>query len=277
MHLYLSLTHPPFSWSGYTEHFDHKNQLRVRIASGTLEAWFGLTARCGPIPVILAWLRSIPGRMSGNSGQHSPKGGYQMVNQGTNQSEVGGSMNRRTVLKGAVAAGVGVAAWSVPSITSAGGTPAYAAVCTVGFDTYVLNVRNTDCGGCDGSVRIKDWSTSQCQTDNYPPGASLANGACAGTANALPIPNPGVCPLPGTGGVCVNGVPLGETCKLRLVLQQNNCGGTEIRSSVSASFFGPGFIPLPGGTDCVPGDGGNLFSRIEILCSTQAQCLPPST
>lgn len=199
-----------------------------------------------------------------------------MDNQETNQAEVGGSLNRRSMLKGAVAAGVGVAAWSVPSITSLGGTPVYAAVCTVGFDTYVLNVRNTDCGGCSDSVRVKDWSTSQCQTDNYAPGASLANGACAGTPGAMPIPNPGVCPSPGTGGVCVGGVPTGQTCKLRLVIQKNNCGGTEIRSSLSSAFTTGGFIPLPGGADCRPGDGGNLFSRIEIVCSRQSQCLPTS-
>jgi len=38
--------------------------------------------------------------------------------------------SRRNVLKAGVAVGVGAVAWSGPTITSLGGTPAYAAVCT---------------------------------------------------------------------------------------------------------------------------------------------------
>lgn len=185
------------------------------------------------------------------------------------------SLDRRRLLKGAAAAGVGVAAWSVPSITSLGGTPVYADVCTVGFTTYHLNVRNTDCGGCTGSVRVKDWTTSQCQAFNYPPGAYLANGNCNGQPGALPIPESGVCPSPGTGGVCVGGVPTGQTCVLRIILQENNCAGTAIRAQNSAPFTTGGFVPIPGGVDCQPGDGGNLFARLQIVCSTLAQCLPP--
>ena len=47
-------------------------------------------------------------------------------------------INRRNLLKGAAAAGVGVVAWSSPSITSIGGTPAYAAVCTGGKQSWFI-------------------------------------------------------------------------------------------------------------------------------------------
>lgn len=49
-----------------------------------------------------------------------------------------GGLTRRNALKAGVAVGVGAAAWSGVSITSLGGTPAYAAGCT-GFETFALN------------------------------------------------------------------------------------------------------------------------------------------
>lgn len=198
-----------------------------------------------------------------------------MGDQENSQIEDGtGGVDRRMLLKGAIATGVGVAAWSVPSITSLGGTPAYAAVCTVGFTTYNLNVRNTDCGPCAGdAVRYKPWTTNQCPTDNYSPGAALASKRCGG-----PTGGDGVCPP--DAGVCVGGVPTGQVCKLRVIIQQGNCGDPPIRSALSASFTTATFVPLPA-VVCGPlPDGtnlpGNIFARIQIVCSTQEACLPTS-
>jgi hypothetical protein len=52
------------------------------------------------------------------------------------------SVDRRGLLKVAAAAGIGVAAWSTPGITSLGGTPVYAAVCT--FATTPIEYRSND-------------------------------------------------------------------------------------------------------------------------------------
>ena len=49
---------------------------------------------------------------------------------GVNPAGDAGALSRRTALKAGVAAGVGAVAWSGMSITSLGGTPAYAAGCT---------------------------------------------------------------------------------------------------------------------------------------------------
>jgi len=60
------------------------------------------------------------------------RGGVVMTDEVTGGSESGGSagFSRRNALKAGVAAGVGVAAWSGASITSLGGTPAYAVACS---------------------------------------------------------------------------------------------------------------------------------------------------
>jgi hypothetical protein len=185
------------------------------------------------------------------------------------QDPDGTGLDRRKLLKGAVAAGVGVAAWSTPSISALGGTPAYASSCTAGFTTYVLNVRNTDCGPCpNGGIRYKDWTTNQCPIDNYPFSAALANSNCSNN-----VPSAGVCHP--SAGVCVGGTPAGQTCVLRAIVQQNNCDGTILRSAVSAQFTGgPRFVQLPF-VSCT-GIPGSLFARIEILCSTEPECLPTS-
>lgn len=53
--------------------------------------------------------------------------------------------SRRTALKAGVGLGVGVAAWSGPTITSLGGTPVYAAGCTFAVDRRISgDDRNTD-------------------------------------------------------------------------------------------------------------------------------------
>jgi hypothetical protein len=77
-----------------------------------------------------------------------------------NEEGVKSGTSRRTALKAGVAAGVGVVAWSVPSITSIGGTPVYAAGCT--FVTYfkLANCRNTTQGGRNAGqgVSLGPWS-----------------------------------------------------------------------------------------------------------------------
>jgi hypothetical protein len=62
--------------------------------------------------------------------------------------------SRRTALKLGLGAGVGLAAWSGPTITSLGGTPAYALACTFATSYDLTGCRNTAQANCsnDGST-----------------------------------------------------------------------------------------------------------------------------
>jgi hypothetical protein len=65
----------------------------------------------------------------------------------TNSDQQSGGWSRRNVLKAGVGVGVGVAAWSGPTITSLGGTPVYAVGCTFAIDRRISgDDRNTDQG-----------------------------------------------------------------------------------------------------------------------------------
>ena len=98
-------------------------------------------------------------------------------NERDEQQQTGTS--RRAALKAGVAAGIGLAAWTGPTITSIGGTPAYAATCT----NFTVNTtsadRNTNQGNCPAGsiVYVKD-------PFSLPTGYSLdvqfsANGHCS--------------------------------------------------------------------------------------------------
>ena len=78
--------------------------------------------------------------------------------------------SRRAALKAGVGVGVGLVAWSGPTITSLGGTPAYALGCT-----FVVRVnlsegcRNTD-QGCTARSRYHSLDVS-----GLPTGYSISN------------------------------------------------------------------------------------------------------
>lgn len=65
-------------------------------------------------------------------------------------SDDDGRTSRRTALKLGVGAGVGAVAWSGASITSLGGTPAYAQGCTFAVQVNVTGCRNTNQAQCSG-------------------------------------------------------------------------------------------------------------------------------
>lgn len=75
--------------------------------------------------------------------------------------------SRRAALKAGIGVGVGVAAWSGPTITSLGGTPAYAAGCTF---IIVIDLaggcRNTDQGNCGSGFPLYSYHTLK--QDNFP-------------------------------------------------------------------------------------------------------------
>lgn len=174
------------------------------------------------------------------------------------------SVGRRGVLKGAVAAGVGVAAWSTPSITSIGGTPVYAAACTSPVFYYEAGSRNTDCGGCTGSIRYKQWDTSQCSGTPFPGTATLT------TSTGGAPPQAGLCPP--NAYVTVTGAPASQYCVVRVAVYLGNCSGTFITGGSTPPFSGGGgTVPLPP-VNCSPPN--NKFLRVQVVCSDQLACLP---
>lgn len=91
----------------------------------------------------------------------------------------GGGLSRRTALKAGVAAGVGAVAWTGPTISSLGGTPAYAMACTVG------SVCNIDLGGgCRNTDQGSgaDFGYHSLELAGLPPGFSVTNPIPEGTA-----------------------------------------------------------------------------------------------
>jgi hypothetical protein len=67
-------------------------------------------------------------------------------------------ISRRRALQAGVGAGIGLVAWSGPTITSMGGTPAYAASCTFAVSFFLENDRNTDqSAGCTPGVEYGDF------------------------------------------------------------------------------------------------------------------------
>ena len=66
------------------------------------------------------------------------------------------AIGRRRVLETAVAAGVGLAAWSAPGITTIGSTPAYAQTCSEPSTVteYTSRTSNT-AGGCGANLRLQ--------------------------------------------------------------------------------------------------------------------------
>lgn len=196
-----------------------------------------------------------------------------------------GSMNRRRLLQTAAAAGVGVAVWTVPSVTSLGGTPAYAATCTTGFVQYEGGITNTGCI-CDDTTgagrpkvasyhSLQQTTNSRCLGANFPGTIIVKSSSCAGT-EAVATGN-GLCP-PGYGaenaGVCVTPDATHQNLYCRLLVYTTDNGGacgTNPTSIGPVEFVGTGkWFELPG----VPCQGnGNIFLGVALRCSVEAECL----
>jgi hypothetical protein len=125
-------------------------------------------------------------------------------------------LSRRAALKAGVAVGVGAAAWSGASITSLGGTPAYAAGCTFAVRFDLVTCRNTDQGaggGCN-DFRFR-YHVLNVPAEFQAEGFAILNNITEGT-----------CCFPGNGA---NGTshplfqfPSGLFCIIRLVIADPN-------------------------------------------------------
>lgn len=204
-----------------------------------------------------------------------------------------GGVDRRKLLKGAVAAGVGVVAWSSPSISSLGGTPAYAAVCTGGSTKWFIGSRNTDCGGCQSGgtsyVRYKQLQ-GDCGSETFLPPADIKKVPTVWTppgSNRTVTMNwtdSGNC-SPEIGGdarVTIS-APLDpnadtlEYCVIRIEITTGQCGNvTGSRALVTDS------VPLGGGIVDMPlvsctGLPNKTFTSAYLVCADDPACLSVST
>jgi hypothetical protein len=165
-------------------------------------------------------------------------------------------LSRRDALRAGVAVGVGAAVWSGVSITSLGGTPAYAAGCT--FPTIVdltgqTGCRNTDqgCGADFGYHTLKsDLPEGFFITDN------IAEGTCCDEVITAPKFN----------------FPDGLTCVVYLEFSYASEGKCTNPFRIEA-FPGPSPLgtptsdsPIPVTLTCYPDVSPNTFYTIYAKC-----------
>ena len=128
-------------------------------------------------------------------------------NQESQLSEAGES--RRRALKAGVAVGVGAMAWSGPTITSLGGTPAYAAVCTqvATLNVDLIKETNTNLSCSVGTFKFLTFQANLNVSvpAKYNLNVSDVLGKCASTGRTITFTN-----------------PPGEKCKLTFKICNNN-------------------------------------------------------
>jgi hypothetical protein len=135
--------------------------------------------------------------------------------------------SRRTALKVGMGAGVGLVAWSAPSITSLGGTPVYAAGCTFVTNYKLADCRNTDqASGCTGPFSFQPLTA--------PPGftwiTNVGNNVCCDVAPAAILK-----------------IPDGLECKATFAIYAGPTGCRNQTGAVASNTTGPseGFIDIP--------------------------------
>ena len=162
-------------------------------------------------------------------------------------------LDRRRMLKAAAAAGVGVAAWSGPRITTFGFTPAYGQTCSVAGKVaeYVSDTSNT-AGGCGANLRLQGSVT-------FGPAGSLSA-----------TPNGTGC-ADGVETVSFMGAAPAVRCRIKTLDLYDNKGNLL------------GSYPQPEGSDGVTipqiPRAGHTESKwgLTVECVPQGSCFPPST
>lgn len=148
-------------------------------------------------------------------------------------SEGRSGVSRRAALKAGVGLGVGVAAWTGPTITSLGGTPAYAAGCTFVTRIELIPCRNTDQGNCAKPTPNWQFAYHTLKNTAYPTGYSLLNNVSEGTCCTA-------------GHTPVLKFPAGITCEvtIRIALPEQ-CTGTMIWEKEYSGSDGQAGLPIP--------------------------------
>jgi hypothetical protein len=183
---------------------------------------------------------------------------------GNTDSAENGSFSRRNALKAGVAVGVGTLAWSGATITSLGGTPAYA----VAGCTGVINIDLS--GGCRNTDQ---GSASNCTTGTYgwhplnPP--NLPSGFQVGTSAHPNIPEHTCCDLNYQVEFLF---PTNLQCNVVILGFANNgdCGkGTPVEEGPfpgTVTCNGPGSLLI--NFKCFPGFSSSTHYTIAAKCNS---------
>lgn len=163
------------------------------------------------------------------------------------------SVSRRTALKAGVAGGVGLVAWSGATITSLGGTPAYASGCTNVVKVDLSGgCRNTDQGTpCPGGGAYRYHPLN---STGFPAGYSISNNVAEGTCcdlNSAPLLH----------------FPAGITCAGVITFSTGNCSAVVQQIPFGPSSDGSAGLAVP--LDCYTGgapSGSKYF--ITAKCAT---------
>lgn len=176
--------------------------------------------------------------------------------------------SRRTALKAGIATGVGVVAWSAPTITSLGGTPAYALGCTfVQVFSVTGGCRNTtQQTGCTGKFSFQPLQD-----------------APAGFAFQTNVGSNVCCE---NGGTAILTIPADLTCRAVFAAYPKNAPNCKedfgaYNSNTTTSVGTSLSIPL---TCLGLVNGGpqvsSIFYSITVTCNSIGapdNCLPPAT
>jgi hypothetical protein len=159
--------------------------------------------------------------------------------------------SRRNALKAGVALGVGAAAWSGASITSLGGTPAYATGCTFAVQFDLVTCRNTD----QGAAHCPEKFRYHVLGDQLANGFSIQNNILEGTCC-----NPGN-GVNNTSHPVLKWTTTGLTCQVLLIVAlPDNCNGTPV-ATVDLGTGSNGATGIDIDLAC-PGDGSDLPADI---------------
>jgi hypothetical protein len=189
------------------------------------------------------------------------RGGVVMSDEvvGSSGSE-GAGFSRRNALKAGVAAGVGVAAWSGATITSLGGTPAYAVGCTFVVKLDLSDgCRNTDnASGCtsppSGFIRFRYHTL---KTTGLPSGYTITHNIGEGVCCTDTLAN----------RTATLTFPAGITCVARVgFFDPPQCSPPEIQH-VDLGSSSTGTLNMV--FNCPPDDvGSNDQYTVVATCST---------
>jgi len=148
-----------------------------------------------------------------------------------------GGTSRRSALKLGVGAGVGLVAWSGPTITSLGGTPAYAAGCTFAIQFDVTGCRNTaqaNCGGDGSTIAYLPFEQSAQDEINALDNYSIDDG----------MTNSIYCNGSDSPTVTVT-FPTGVECEIVVFIRRpNNCSRIYPASDVPVNEFTSGYAEI---------------------------------
>jgi hypothetical protein len=185
-------------------------------------------------------------------------------------------VSRRAALRAGVAVGVGVAAWSGVGITSLGGTPAYAGVCTGAIPPIDLTedggCRNIDvASGCAGPYRYHDAAKS---------GDIPVSGYPSGSFSVSPALGEGICCSDNKQQTFT--FPAELKCQVFIQVFTSNplcSAGTSPTWTLAFPAGGPASSPVVITYSCITGPGPSDKYRLFARCSTSGtgdpSCFPP--